>query len=48
MCYRMRFKRLLSTALAAATLAGSLVLAAPAASAAQLSSFRDLTDPQVA
>lgn len=44
----MRFKRLLSTALAAATLAGSLVLAAPAASAAQLSSFRDLTDPQVA
>ncbi len=41
----MRFKRLVSTALAAALTAG--LLTAPA-SAAGLSSFRDLSDPQVA
>lgn len=44
----MRFRRFLSAALAAAMLAGMTVISAPAASAAQLSAFRDLTDPQVA
>lgn len=44
----MRFRRFLSTALAAAMLAGTMAVTAPAASAAQLSAFRDLTDPQTA
>lgn len=44
----MRFRRFLSTALAAALLSGAMAVTAPAASAAQLSAFRDLTDPRTA
>lgn len=43
----MRFRRFLSAALASAMLAGTMVLSTTAA-AAQLSAFRDLTDPRTA